>query len=143
MWGAAIGGSSFLKVKRMAQVFTLVNRTSKTLNGTWDGRTYDLTPGKHSFPEIQAVKFKDQNPLMGSLDPYTGNMIYLIGIEDLNDDCSPIEQSDAIEQWDRKKLGGLPVEVRPASGIPFANERHNPLTKPGSPVDSTFTDHQT
>lgn len=75
---------------------TLVNRSSRTLKGTWDGRQYELKPGKHSFPEIMAIKFKEQNPIMGSEDPYTLVKDYLIGIEELGDNCDPVEQTDAI-----------------------------------------------
>lgn len=117
---------------------TLVNRSSKTLIGTWDGRRHELKPGKHSFPEIQAVKFKDQNPVMGSEDPYTLEKLYLLGIEEHGDDCSPIEQSDAIERFDRKKVGGPPVEVIAGNGLYRpATDSSRPLIS-GGPVDSSF-----
>jgi len=74
---------------------TLVNRSSKTLEGVWDGRHYDLKPGKHSFPEAMAMKFKDQNPIMGTEDPMSLQRQHLIGIEEFGDNCSPIEQSTA------------------------------------------------
>lgn len=124
----------------MAQFLTVVNRTKRILEGVWDGRHYDIAPGKNSFPEIMALKFRDQNPIMGTLNPYTGMMKYLIGVEELHDDCSPIEQSTKVEQFDREEIGGPPVEIHRAAGIPFANERHNPLTKEGSPVDTSFSD---
>lgn len=79
----------------MAAYVTLVNRTTKNLQGVWDGRHYDIAPGKHSYPEIQAMKFKDQNPVMGSEDPYTLTKQYLIGIVEFGDDVTPIEQSSA------------------------------------------------
>ena len=87
------------------QYVTLVYRTSKTLQGTWDGRHYDITPGKHAFPEIQALKFREQNPLMGSENPFTLEKQYLIGIEEKGDDCSSLEQSNKIELLDREPLG--------------------------------------
>lgn len=87
------------------QVVTVVNRTSKNLEGTWDGRHYTIEPGKSSYPVVQAEAFKRQNPVMGSEDPRTLYTDYLIGIEEQKDDCSPIEQSDSIERWDRKALG--------------------------------------
>lgn len=115
----------------MASIFTLVNRTSKILTGVWDGRHYDLKPGKHAFPEIQALKFKDQNPLMGSEDVRTGQRDYLIGIEELNDDCSPIEQSNEIELQKREDKSTIKV-VKGKSGL-YAEERHASL-----PLDSNF-----
>lgn len=93
---------------------TLVNRSSKPVTGTWDGRHYILAPGKHSFPQYIAVKFRDQNPVMGSLDPQTGHIDSLLGIEEEGDDLFPIEQTGAIEKWDRKRLtGARPTEVVP------------------------------
>ena len=115
----------------MAQIFTLVNRTSKTLEGVWDGRHYDIAPGKHAFPEIQALKFKEQNPLMGSEDYRTGQKEYLIGIEELNDDCSPIEQSDEPELMKRQDKAAVQV-VKGKAGL-YATERHASL-----PLDSNF-----
>lgn len=81
---------------------TVVNRSSKTLTGVWDGKRYDMLPHQtYSFPEIQAQKFKEQHPVMGTENPYTLQKEYLIGLPDLQEDCSPIEQSTAIELWNR------------------------------------------
>lgn len=96
------------------QFVTLVNRSTKNLTGTWDGKQHTIVPGKHSFPAFMAQKFKEQNPVMGSAnpqseDPTTGryqDMQYLIGIVEEGDDISPIEQSTSVEQWDRGKLIG-------------------------------------
>lgn len=89
------------------QYLTLVNRSSKTLEGIWNGIRHQLAPGKHSFPEVMARKFKDQHPIMGSQDPYSllGNSDFLIGIVEDGDDCTPIEQNpNAIERIDRSKM---------------------------------------
>lgn len=100
------------------QFVTLVNRSSKTLRGTWDGKHFDITPGKHSFPEIQAIKFKEQNPIMGSEDPRTLMKQYLIGIEELGDDCTPVEQSDAITLEDlSKKIQSGELRVVKGNGL--------------------------
>lgn len=102
----------------MSQYVTLVNRSSKVLKGTWDGKHYDIQPGSHQFPEIQALKFKEQNPIMGSEDPYTLQKEYLIGIVEHKDDISPTEQTESIERWNRSKLvGAKPVEVVKGNGI--------------------------
>ncbi len=120
------------------QHVTLVNRTTRNLEGLWDGKHYTLAPGKHSFPDTLAMKFKDQNPVMGSLDPYTGRMDSLIGIEEYRDDCSPIEQSDAIEQWNRAAMGGPDVKVIKGKGGLFAEERHSILPGTTGLVASGF-----
>lgn len=96
---------------------TLINRSSKTLQGTWDGRHFDIGPGKHSFPRIQAEKFKDQNPIMGSEDRYSLIKEYLMGIEDDNDDCSPIEQTDSVSLEDlREKIASGELRVVRGNG---------------------------
>jgi hypothetical protein len=113
----------------MAKLFTLVNRTSKTLYGTWDGQHYDLAPGKHAFEEVMCRKFKDQNPIMGTEDPYNLQMQYLIGIEEDGDDCSPIEQSKAVT---RQPLDKDQQIVPGKKGI-WAEQR-----APGLPLDPIF-----
>jgi hypothetical protein len=97
---------------------TLVNRTSKILTGTWDGKTHNIHPGKNSFPEFMAQKFKDQNPIMGSQDPYSMELQYLVGIEEEGDPTSPVEQSDKIELLDRSRLrNAVPVVVIQGEGL--------------------------
>lgn len=96
---------------------TLVNRTSKTLVGIWDGRRHDIVPGKNSFPEIMAEKFKAQHPVMGSENPFTLDKDYLLGIEEAGDPTTPVEQSGAIERFNRDLLGGPPVEVVRGNGL--------------------------
>lgn len=116
----------------MSKFVTLVNRSSQVLQGTWDGKHYDIAPGKHSFPEIQAQKFKDQNPLMGSEDPRTLQRTSLIGIVEHGDDVTPLEQSNSVERWDRKAVGGN-VEVIRGNGGLYSTEKHATL-----PFDSSF-----
>lgn len=117
------------------ELVTVINRTSKPLKGTWDGRHYDLAPGAAAYPIIQAEAFKRQNIKMGSFDPRTGEEVFLIGIKDYGDDCSPVEQSDAIERWDRSKLTGTrPTEVVPGdNGIYSVKD-----VQSRQPVDSNF-----
>lgn len=112
---------------------TLVNRSSKDLEGVWDGRHYTLTPGKHQFPRIQAEKFKEQNIVMGSEDPRSMWKDYLIGIIENGDDVSPVEQTSAIERWDRSKLGGPQTQVIAGRAGLYAEERRTAL-----PADSSF-----
>ena len=94
---------------------TLVNRTEKTLRGVWDGRHYDIAPGTHSFPEVQALAFKNQNPVMGSENPQTGEITYKLGIVDDGDPITPLTPQvgpEAVERWDRSKLvGAKPSQI--------------------------------
>ena len=83
----------------------LVNRTQKTLSGQFDGRQFSFPPGyEGSWPENQALKFKEQNPVMGTEDYFSGYKEYLLAIPDHGDDITPIEQTDAIEKWDRSAV---------------------------------------
>jgi len=108
----------------MGPLFTLVNRTSKALSGLWNGKTYVIPPGKSAYPQIMAEKFKQQNPLMGSMNDKTGECRYLIGIEENMDDCTPLEQSDAVELLDRETLGPGAQDVKIYKGGIRAEERH-------------------
>lgn len=111
---------------------TLVNRSSKPLTGTWDGRQYTITPGKNSFPEAMAQKFKAQNPLMGSEDPKTLDRIYLCSIEDDGEDCTPIEQTASPTLLDLSKLPNLELIKTSAGGL-YAHEKNSNIG-----LESTF-----
>lgn len=115
-------------------LLTIVNRTSKDLKGTWDGRHVTIPPGESAWPVMQAEAFKRQNPVMGSEDPRTGWVDYLIGIKDYKEDCSPIEQSDAIERWNRKVINLGPVEVVPGKTGVFSGRD----VSAGLPLDAKF-----
>jgi hypothetical protein len=121
------------------QLVTLVNRSSKTLKGVWDGRPYDIAPGKHSFPDIQASKFQEQNPIMGTEDPYTLQKQYLIGIIEHGDDCSPVEQSDHLTLQDISgKLKSGELRIVPGNGLYRpATDKTNPFAT-GGPIDTSF-----
>lgn len=125
----------------MAMMVTLVNRTSKTLFGTWDGRKYPIAPGKHEFPDYKAMKFRDQNPQMGSENVRTGHIEYLLAIVEEGDDLSPIEQNlDAVEKWDRKTLGGT-KKVEVVEGVNGLYSRNDLAPGPQSkgPITTGFT----
>lgn len=115
---------------------TLINRTSKPLIGTWDGRRHTIPPGKSSFPEAMAVKFKEQNPKMGSLDPYSLDREYLMGIEEYNDPTDPVEQSDKVELLDRSKMDVVAAKaevIKTNVGRLYASEKSSPL-----PAENAF-----
>lgn len=115
------------------ELVTLVNRSSKNLEGTWDGRHYTLSPGKHAFARIMAEKFKDQNPVMGSMDPQTLYVDYLLGIVEDGDPVSPIEQSNAVEKWNRDRLTGS----RPSITVPGDNGLYSRAALGAGPNDVT------
>jgi hypothetical protein len=100
----------------MGETVNLVNRTSKPLTVRYDGRKETIAPGENpGFPKEAVLYAKRQNPLMGSEDPENPTMSgtqYLVGVkvkagERQTDDISPLEQSDAIERFDKKLLRPL------------------------------------
>lgn len=98
------------------EFFTVVNRTTRPLSAMWDGRTYTVQPGKSQHPNAVAQALKRANPIMGSDDPYTGTMQYLIGIEEESDPITPIEQSDEIELFNRKaQKNAVPIMIVPGN----------------------------
>lgn len=96
------------------QYVKLVNRTNKVLRGVWDGKHADIAPGANHFPEQQAIAYKRQNPVMGSENPQTGDIVYKLGIEEHGDPIDPLPEDlkEGVEKWDRTKLvGARPSEV--------------------------------
>ena len=86
------------------EFLTLFNRSSKPLEGLWNGRHHVIPVGESTFPRLQAEKFREQNPVMGSEDPNTLERDYLIAIREYSHDESPIEQSTAKERWNRSLM---------------------------------------
>ena len=106
------------------EAYTIVNRTSKTLQGVWNGRHYELKPYEsREFEDLVCYAFKKQNPQMGSLDPRSGMITFLVGIKEIGDPCEPLDKEKetvidpttgkpAVEVWDCTKLtGARPSEV--------------------------------
>src|SRR5262245_3247187 len=95
---------------QFGDTITLVNRTSKVLSAQWDGTHYHFEPGETpNVPFNIARAAYVQNPLMGSEDPLGDpNLIpSLFGMKGAREpfgDCSPLEQSPAVERLDRKKM---------------------------------------
>lgn len=93
----------------MNQLVTVVNRTTKNLEGTFNGVHHDIPPGESRFSYEQALFFRNQNPIMGRSSPledWNVRSEYLIGIKESGDDCSPIEQSNAPQRWDSDSING-------------------------------------
>ena len=123
----------------MARFVTLVNRTNKTLRGTWDGKRFDLEPGKHQFLRTQAEAFKRQNPVMGTGLWGDVETQYLCGIVEDGDPIDAIEQSHEIEAYNRAVRGGaVPVVVVPGNGL-FSRRDQSPLPTPNEITGGGFT----
>ena len=119
------------------QMLTVVNRTSRNLSGKWDGRDYIAPPGKSAYPRTIAEAIKRANPIMGSDDPITGQLQYLIGIEESGDPTSPIEQSDVIELFSRPpQKDDTPIIVIPGNSGMYSVKRAEVAA--ALPKDSNF-----
>lgn len=113
-------------------IVTVVNRTSKVLPGTCNGRHYDLQPGEAAYPLHIARFFRFQNPVMGEGTPFedwSTKSKYLVGIKELGDDCSPVEQTTAPQRWSTEMLSGPNVEVIRPRGGGYAPEARQPLPR--------------
>lgn len=105
----------------MPEFYTVVNRTDRIIKTTWDGKHYELGPHEEKqYEDNIAYAFKRWNPQLGSLDPRTGSITFLVGLKELNEPIDPIKEilidpltgKPHIEVWDRSKLtGARPSEI--------------------------------
>jgi hypothetical protein len=104
----------------LAETVTLVNRTKGPLKATYDGQDIPIQPGlNHGFPAVAVSFAKAQNRVMGSTHPYSPTSFEsLVGVQGTTDPVTPIEQSDAIEIYDRSKFGGLAEQAVRVPGQP-------------------------
>ena len=104
------------------ELVTVFNRSSEVLQGTWDGKHYDLVPGEQprQFTRLQASAFRFQNPQKGHGTPFedwSSKSVYLISIVEDGDPMESLEQSDAPQRWDTYLVNGPNTEViRPRGG---------------------------
>src|SRR3990172_10881955 len=112
---------------------TVVNRTKRTLYATFDGDRYPIESGMSVIPRILVSFAKNQNPRMGTQDPYVGSKFEsLIGVvakdpAKQKDPIDPIVEKGekSVERIDRSKVMGMgrhatsiegrifsPIEVR-------------------------------
>lgn len=126
------------------ELVTVVNRSSKVVNGKWDGRPYAIAAnGKVALPVIVAEAIKRQNAVMGSEDPYSGDMEYLIAIVEQGDDQSPIEQTQVITRMNRKAMGKNDEVIKGDNGLYSTRQLAGPpaaaVGNAGVQTSSTFS----
>lgn len=76
----------------------IFNRAPIEVTVQFDGQCKTLKPGKNIVPAVTVPYAKNQNPIMGTQDPYNphiGGCKYLIGVVG-KDDCAPLTQ----EEWE-------------------------------------------
>lgn len=77
----------------------LINRAPIDLSVMFDGQSKTLKPGKNFVPRVVVEFAKNQNPIMGSANPYDPHISgaqYLVGLADSTDDCTPL----TLEEWE-------------------------------------------
>lgn len=122
------------------EIVTVVNRTSKPLEGTYDGKHYSIPPGESKWSKLEALFFRYQNPIMGRgspLEDWNIRSEYLIGIKEDGDPIDPVEQTDAPQRWDTGALTGDYILVRPRGGAVEVRQRVNvsPVTERTFDID--------
>jgi len=77
----------------------LFNRAPVALTVQFDGQCKTLEPGPNTVPGIVVQYAKNQNPIMGSQDPYNPHIDggkYLLGVVGTKDDVTPLTK----EEWE-------------------------------------------
>lgn len=81
-----------------AETIDLVNRAPVDLSVVFDGQSKTLKPGSNLVPKIVVSCAKNQNPIMGSGDPYNphaSGCSYLVGVRGSKDPIDPLTP----EEW--------------------------------------------
>lgn len=100
----------------------LFNRAPITLTVQFDGQCKSLEPGITLVPGIVVQYAKNQNPVMGTQDPYNPNISgaqYLVGVVGSKDNCEPLTAEEwadhlqqpcreNVQQWFADKYGSDP-----------------------------------
>ena len=75
----------------------LVNRAPVPLSVRFDGQETTILPGENNIPRVCISNAKNQNPIMGSQQPYIPHMSgakYLVGVKGTKDDCTPLTKAE-------------------------------------------------
>ena len=127
---------------------TIVNRLSRPVKCTWEGRHMEFAPGKHSVPEQVALAARQQNPIYGTeVDgPYMPDFQHYVGIPDAPyfDPVDSISESQEKELFNLQALrGAIPVKlvdnIQLVPGFRSIQAQSSPLIS-GGPTTSGFVD---
>lgn len=105
----------------------VVNRVNRPLSIRFDGKSITVPAlGSVKVPPIVADKGVQQNPLMGSEDPYNARaFISLLGVPEWKMDCTPLEKDSKAEERIDRSL--LPPDAQKAVRLRTSPERPRPL----------------
>lgn len=129
---------------QVGQIVRVVNRTTKPLTVTFDGRQYNLVPGYREMPDgtvepagphgevavthldyLKAEMARRQNPRKGTENPRDpADVEHLVAIVEDGHDVSWLEQSDAVERLDRSQIEDAKVRnAEVVAGVGFPGRR--------------------
>ena len=106
----------------------VVNRVKRPLSITYDGKSITVPAlGSVMVPPIVADKGLQQNPVMGTEDPYNArSFISMLGVPDWNTPCEPLDEAkDTKEERIDRSL--LPPEAQKATKLRVQKDRPAPL----------------
>lgn len=86
------------------ETVTLINRAPVDLTVQFDGQCKTLTPGPNEVPNAVVAYAKNQNPIMGTQDPYNPHISgcrYLVGVRGTKDNCKPLTKAEWEEHLNR------------------------------------------
>jgi hypothetical protein len=87
-----------------AETVTLVNRAPIDLSVQFDGQSKTLTPGDNIVPQIVVSFAKNQNPIMGTQDPYNPHISgcqFLVGVKGTRDPIEPLTPEEWADHLDK------------------------------------------
>lgn len=79
------------------EMVELVNRAPVDLTVQFDGQCKTLKPGANMVPAVTVAFAKNQNPIMGSQDPYNPHISggrYLVGVKGSKDIVEPLTEDE-------------------------------------------------
>ncbi len=77
----------------------LINRAPVTLTVQFDGQCKELKPGSNFVPAVTVPFAKNQNPIMGTQNPYDPHISgcrFLVGVKGTKDPIEPL----TVEEWE-------------------------------------------
>jgi hypothetical protein len=80
-----------------SEIVELFNRAPENLKVQFDGQSKILTPGINLVPKIVVSFAKNQNPIMGTHDPYNpgaNSGQYLVGVVGSKDSVTPLTTAE-------------------------------------------------
>lgn len=101
----------------------LINRAPVPLSVRFDGQEHTLVPGENMVPRIVIPYAKNQNPIMGTHDPYNPSLSggkYLVGVKGTKDLCTPLTP----EEWKTHLGNPSYLDLDALFGVRLSTKEH-------------------